>query len=122
MAREYNKFPWVNTHGFNLNWVIETVKECKATVDGIVEEVANIFNNYVTKDDLTNTRKLSENGDFTGTWDGEKQIDVVSGIDSNKDQIQYLTSQFSDGQTGLIVDGGFFTDTGIKKNYDGGKF
>lgn len=118
----WNKYPWSNFHGFNLDWVIETVKDCKETVENIVEEVNNIFKEYVTKEDLTNNRKLDEKGDFTGTWEGENYTHVFGKVDDNTDKIEYLTEQFTDGQTGLVIDGGFFEDTGIKKNYDGGVF
>lgn len=118
----FNKFPWSNLHGFNLDWVIQTVQECKSTVDGIVEEVNGIFEKYVTKENLTNTRKLSESGDFTGTLCNSLKTacEVVAEIDTNSDQIEFLTDQFSDGATGLVIECGFFTDGDIDKNYDGG--
>lgn len=118
----YNKFPWTNMHGFNLDWVIQTVEDCKQKVDGIVEEVNGIFEKYVTKTDLTSNRKLSESGDFTGTWFSKTYSYVFGKVDSNTDQIEYLSNQFADGRTGLVIDGGFFEETGIDKNYDGGVF
>jgi hypothetical protein len=74
----FNKFPWSNMHGFNLDWVIETVKECKSLVDGIVQEVKDIFVNYATKTELKNKYKIDEKGNFTGTWfnDTKASIDV----------------------------------------------
>lgn len=84
----YNKFPWTNFHGFNLDWVIETVQECKSIVDGIVEEVNNIFENYVTKKDLESNRKLSDKGDFTGTWYQETKSSVDARINNGQNLYQ----------------------------------
>ena len=90
-------------------------------------EIVNQFETDITnKEDssnITNNRKLSENGDFTGTLCGKKSAcQTVSEIDNNRDQIQFIANQFSDGQTGLVVDGGFFIETGIKASYNGGYF
>lgn len=72
---------------------------------------------------ITNNRKLSEQGDFTGTLCGEKTACQVNyEIDDNRQQVKFLSTQFADGATGLVVDGGFFEETGIKKNYNGGYF
>lgn len=122
MNNIFNKFPWSNMHGFNLNWVIETVKACALKVDELAQEILGISDTYETKENITNVRKLSTNADFTGTWNGEQHLKVRGDIDNNRDNIQYLTNQFTDGQTGLVIDGGFFEDTGIKKNYNGGVF
>lgn len=72
--------------------------------------------------DITNKRKLSPNGDFTGTLHGKSSLSLFMQLDDHEDKVNYLTSQFADGQTGLVVDGGFFEETGIKRNYDGGRF
>lgn len=112
----YNKFPWSNLHGFNLDWVIETVKSCKETVDGIVQEVEDIFKVYVTKDELTTQRKLSEKADFTGTWFGETYSNIKQKLN---DSLTFATwvynainnRDYYDG----VFDGGLFTDL---PNYD----
>lgn len=109
--KTWNKFPWSNMHGFNMDWLIETVQECKSLVDGIVEEVNNIFGKYVTKDELTTQRKLSESGDFTGTWFGNTWTYVLSLIN---DSLSFSKSvadainnrDYYDG----VFDGGLFTD------------
>lgn len=122
MNNNFNKFPWTNLHGFNLDWVIETVKSFVSKVDELAAEIVNIPKIYETKENITNKRKLSPTGNFTGTWQGETYTKVFGKVDNNNDLIEYLTNQFSDGQTGLVIDGGFFEETGISRNYNGGVF
>lgn len=117
-----NKFPWTNFHGFNLDWVIKKVQDCVEAVESFGETIANIGATYETKDNITTQRKLSSSGNFTGTWNGEKQSKIRGDIDNNRSQISFLASQFADGATGLVIDGGFFDESGIKKNYNGGYF
>jgi hypothetical protein len=135
----YNKFPWTNFHGFNLDWVIEKVQECVSAVENFAQEIADIPTIYETKQNITNARKLSPDGNFTGKINGVNSseyltktgdfkgsihgvdsFELLTEVDSNGDQIVYLTSQFVDGQTGLMVDGGFFGEDEIDMNYDGG--
>lgn len=118
----FNKFPWTDFHGFNLEWVIKTVQECLETVKKFGEEIASFPEIYETKEDVTSSRKLSTTGDFTGSWNGNSFVTVFGKVDNNTDMVNYLTNQFTDGQTGLVIDGGFFAETGIKKNYNGGAF
>lgn len=118
----FNKTPWTNLHGFNLDWVIKKVQECVAAVASLTEDIANISDTYETKDNITTQRKLSNSGNFTGTWNGEKQTKMRGDINNNRSQISFLASQFADGATGLVIDGGFFDESGIKKNYNGGFF
>lgn len=122
MNNNFNKFPWTNLHGFNLDWVIEKVKECISAVASFGEEIADIPEKYETKENITTARKLSPTGNFTGTWQGETFSKVFGKVDNNNDLIEYLTNQFSDGQTGYVIDGGFFEETGISRNYNGGVF
>lgn len=120
---------------FNLNyedeWNTMSVYEKLCYIKGFYDEVKlkleNVLGQLAAKEDsdnITNVRLLSDDGDFTGTLANKLKtaLQVVQGIDNNRDQIQYLTGQFSDGQTGLVIDGGFFEETGINKNYDGGVF
>lgn len=116
------KWPYTNYHDLNLDWILETVKACKENVEGIIDEVQNILKNFVTKEELTNERKLSSIGDFTGTLCNSTKTacEVVSGIDSNYDSIKLLTEQFEDGATGQVVECGYFGDDEINRLYDGG--
>lgn len=94
-------------------------------VNEVVEESNQVDGKIAGKEDkshLTNNRKLSPSGNFTGSISGKSSTMVISEISSNTDKIQYLNGQFSSGQTGLIVDGGFFEGSNIIKNYDGGVF
>lgn len=95
-------------------------------VGELVLKVTGFEGQLAAKEDsvnITNNRKLSPQGDFTGTLAGRKNaLQVTYEIDDNREQVRYLNSQFSDGQTGLVIDGGFFEESGIKKNYNGGVF
>lgn len=85
------------------------------TVDGKIAAKEDSSN-------ITNNRKLSPTGNFTGTVAGRAATMVIAGIDTNRDNVRYLASQFADGQTGQVIDGGFFEEDFIKRNYDGGVF
>ena len=94
-------------------------------IDSINNLSGTVSNNYSTLDskkedsiNITANRKLSPLGNFTGTIQGLPSFTV----NDNMNKIGYLTSQFTDGQTGFVIDGGFFTGTGISKNYNGGIF
>lgn len=129
--------------------MIEKIKYCAANVTQFVhkgansiyelllmalqklDEVIDVVNGFETEldakensENITNSRKLSSDGDFNGTICGKKKTvcQVVQELDDNREQIQYIASQFADGQTGLVVDGGFFEESGIRKNYNGGVF
>jgi hypothetical protein len=108
-----------------LDWVIKTVDYCLKTVEGIVAQVNDIVKDYLKTTDYNadmTKRKLSATGNFTGSIQNIPSTTIVTKTDSNDKTLQYLTSQFADGQTGLVIDGGFFEDEGIDKNYDGGIF
>ena len=84
----------------------------------------------VLKEDSSNinlNRLLSEFGDFTGTWFGNSYTDITTdilinstNIDGLTDQIEFLTQQFADGATGLVIECGYFNDNEIVDSYDGG--
>lgn len=65
---------------------------------------------------------LTPSGDLIGSLNGRSVSSVLTLLDSNRDTLLYLCNQFNDGQTGLVIDGGFFEDSGINKNYNGGYF
>jgi hypothetical protein len=100
-----------------LCYVLQKIAEFIVTMAGFESQIA-------AKEDsvnITNNRKLSEQGDFTGTLDGKKSASqVIYEIDDNKQKLDYLTSQFSEGATGLVIDCGLFDETEIDKQYDGG--
>jgi hypothetical protein len=97
-------------------------------VKALSDEVENLKPNgdslkdYERSATITGSRKLSSTGNFTGTVAGRAANLLLSEIDSNKNQINYIASQFANGQTGYVIDGGFFEDAGIRKNYNGGMF
>ncbi len=120
----YNKYPWSNFHGFNLDWVIDTVKECKEMVDGVIEEVESIVDDYVTKDELTNKRRLSKLADFTGTWFGDTHTKIVNEIEESKQLSQTLIDAINARESiGLIYDGKTFPFVDpLQTIIDGGVF
>lgn len=129
--------------------MIEKIKYCAANVTQFVhkgansiyelllmalqklDEVIDVVNGFETELDakedsanITNSRKLSNDGDFNGTICGKKKTacQVAQELDDNRQQIQYIAEQFSGGQTGFVIDGGFFDESGIRESYNGGIF
>lgn len=95
------------------------------TVNHLIDEINSFQGSIDGKEDsvnITRNRKLSSTGNFTGSIFGRMGNLVLSGIDSNSDKIRFLSGQFADGYTGQVIDGGFFYDSLIKRNYDGGIF
>ena len=104
-----------------LNEVVASTNHWQEIIDGWQAWALGLF---VRKTDMPDVYKLDDTGNFTGTlsqwrWTADGTITTV---DSNKDKIAYLISQFQDGQTGMVIDGGFFDQTAIKRNYNGGVF
>lgn len=97
------------------NETVDFVNEFEDDIESLEQRKEN-------KSQITLQRKLSPLGDFTGSIRGKQSLQVLSEIDDNRDKNQYVISQLRDGQNGLVVDGGFFEDEGIRKNYDGGTF
>lgn len=119
----------VNERRFDFNQEELSSLELTARMNNKINEIidfinnlGNIMNGYELSSNITNNRKLSPTGNFTGTLMGRSVFDVLAELDDDSDKIKYLTNQFADGQTGLVIDGGFFEATGIDKNYDGGRF
>lgn len=92
----------------------------------IVVDFANEFDEKLkSKEDsrnITLNRKLSPNGNFTGDIHHIPSLQLIAQIDSNKDVLRNLVTQFADGYTGQVIDGGFFESGNIRRNYDGGLF
>lgn len=104
-------------------YAIQLFKEGLETLDEFNNRLNALEQVVSTKEDsinITTARKLSENGDFTGTIYGVDGMIILSNIESNNDKIQFLTNQFEDGATGLVIDCGYFGDDEINKSYDGG--
>lgn len=106
-----------------------TQLELVGRVTESMNQMIDIINNWKGQLDahelssnISSKRKLSSSGNFTGTVAGKQASLLLSEVTSNMANLRYLANQFADGQTGLIVDGGFFEDTNINKNYDGGMF
>lgn len=105
-----------------LNKVIEYLNQ----IGHLKQEEWNIIESMLTKKEdsinISNNRKLSPTGNFTGTIHGRNSLKLAADVDDNGDKISYLTNKFSDGQTGFVIDGGFFDEDGIRDNYNGGVF
>lgn len=90
-------------------YLIEVTGEVVVLVNGYEERILKNEADIVTLfNELESTNSNVEN------------VEVKT--DSNSDQLLYLTNQFADGRTGFVIDGGFFEETGINANYDGGIF
>lgn len=104
---------------------IKLIAKVIETVNNLIEHFNSFQGNIDRKEDsinITNNRKLSPTGDFSGSLLGKQVFNVLANIDSNEDKIKYIANQFSDGYTGLVIEGGFFEDSPIQRNYDGGIF
>lgn len=102
--------------------VAEKVNEIIDNINNRDEHLLKLINLKENSSDITNKRKLDEKGNFTGKLFGRQVQSVLASVDNSRDKINYLTNQFSDGQTGFVIDGGFFTEDGIRDNYNGGVF
>lgn len=117
----FEQFPYTNFHDLNLDWALQKLKEWDTEIQAFAATLEGL-KDYEKSANITNNRKLSQNGDFTGTIQGQASSLVWSKIAGNAQQLQYLADQFSDGQTGLVIDGAYFESDGIHKNYNGGMF
>ncbi len=118
----FEQFPYTNFHDLNLDWVLKTMRGQVAIVEELKEVIDTFPRIYETSADITNRRKLSTTGNFTGAVRGRDSLLMLAQIDSNADNLRYLSNQFSDGQAGLVIDGAFFESDGINRNYNGGLF
>lgn len=101
------------------NDIESSLAEFKGWVTSEFNRINNaLLTEYVTHAQMLADYKLDRNGNFTGDIFGIPGYTVQS----NRDEIKYLVSQFDNGQTGLIIDGGFFLETDVKASYDGGVF
>lgn len=108
-----NTWNFVYEQGYS---VYELILKVLQKQDEIIDEV-NDLEEFVGGFD----QRISQNtSDIAENADDIDDVEILA--ENNRDQLQYLTNQFSDGQTGLVIDGGFFQETGIKKNYNGGIF
>lgn len=108
-----------------VNLVIKFMQDISLDFNEVVDFANEFDDKLKIKEDsnhITKSRKLSSTGNFTGTLDGKPVSTVFNELTDNRDKIAYLTSQFSNGQTGLVIDGGYFEASEIQNNYDGGVF
>lgn len=117
----FEEFPYTNFHELNLDWILKKIKELEKTLTDLTP-ASDLLKEYEKIDNITNNRKLSTIGDFTGSLAGNSINMILSKIATNADTLKYLSNQFLDGQTGLVIDGAFFESEGIHKNYSGGMF
>lgn len=98
-----------------LSWILTKLNEWAEELNQWREQILGF------RDWALNTF-LQPDGNLVGSLDGRAVGDVLRLLDSNRSTLLYLVNQFQSGQTGLVIDGGFFTDEGINKNYNGGYF
>jgi uncharacterized protein Yka (UPF0111/DUF47 family) len=103
---------------------LDEIADAFADFATTVVDYVNTFQAQIDKkedsDNITKKRRLSPSGDFTGSIHGRDTLLVLSQVDTSLDDIRELTLQFADGATGLVIEGGFFTDGEIQRNYSGG--
>lgn len=106
----------------DVNALEDTVSDNYNTLNSKIDSnYQNLNSIKEDSDNITNNRLLSETGNFTGTLCGNKTAcEVNLEIDNNYQKIQFLTNQFEDGATGLVIECGYFEDTEINRSYDGG--
>lgn len=112
-----NKFPWSNMHGFNLDWIIETVKANNTKVENLEKKVDDFEEQtaelYETKENISEVRKLSNDGDFTGTLCNKAKTacEVVQDINGNIEQIAIIEDQINQGIIGqtLLINCGYIS-------------
>lgn len=119
-----NKFPWTNMHGFNLDWVIETVKSYTSKVDELDTEIQDIGETYETKENITVKRQLSEKGNFTGTWFDNTFTTVYTMILSALELSEEIRDKLNSNESiEYVVDGGIYGDTTPPTiEFDGGDY
>jgi hypothetical protein len=121
MASIFDSMPKTDMHGLNLDWIIGQMKNWDGDIASFAAQLEQL-NQYEKSDTISMNRKLSTTGNFTGSVNGRAANALVSGVDIAGQQVRFLANQFKSGQTGQVMDGGFFTDTGINKSYNGGLF
>lgn len=62
----FEQFPYTNFHELNLDWVLQKLKAWENELAALEA----LMSQYVKNDDITNNRKLSPSGNFTGTING----------------------------------------------------
>ena len=98
-------------------YIIELLKDGLIKVDEVITQL----DKKEDIDFLTNNRKLSLDGNFTGMLCNLKSAcEVVNEINMNYDSIKYLQEQFETGATGQVIECGIFEDENITREFDGG--
>lgn len=93
--------------------------EVLGKVVGVVNGFGDELDQKEDSVNITNNRRLSGDGDFTGTLDGTSIPTIKANIQSNTDDIYILSQNFEQGQTGRFIDGGNLSVL-IGNVYDGG--
>lgn len=89
-----------------------------------LNSVQSQFDAKEDSDDITNNRKLSENGDFAGTWFGDTYTKITTDIAESLLLSQTMIDAINARESiGLIYDGDTFPYIdGIDVTIDGGVF
>lgn len=146
MGNPFKKFDPCCTYNPPTKWVdgftpFEIVNKVKDIINDFIDYINGLQGQIDAKEDsvnITNNRKLSENGDFTGTWFGESKesvdLKIAEGLNNYNELIEYLKANpqisyvvwdgsffLSPPPTGDTLDGGSFADPNIDET-DGGLF
>lgn len=63
-----------------------------------------VDDNYTSKNEITTNRKLSANGDFSGTWNGHKMVETDPGIQTEVNQRLVIGNDY---RPSVLVNGSF---------------
>lgn len=112
----YSLYELVNTAVKKINEVIDFVNGFQSQITGLNtkfdDKVASLEARKENSIDITNNRKLSVLGNFTGTILGRTILSIFSDIDNSLSLSQTLIAMVNSRESiGTIYDGGNFVDT-----------
>lgn len=110
-----------------MNKTIEFMNQIGISFNNVVDFMNQYDSELLSKEDktnLTNKRKLSPNGDFSGTLLGESIFNVFSDIENSLSLSETLIEMVNNRESiGTIYDGGDFVNTEPPTiTIDGGTF
>jgi hypothetical protein len=76
----FEQFPYTNFHNLNLDWILQTMKEYGVSIAEFETRVNDLIIGLEKSSDITDKRKLSATGDFTGTIAGKKVSDLLADL------------------------------------------
>lgn len=110
-ADELSYSEQVGKLAYGLEQTNTDVEDLEERVSTGFKGVDKALQEYETIKDLTDVRKLSGSGDFTGSVAGVEAADLVVNVASNTADIRTVLKWISEGHTGYLIDCGYFGQT-----------